>query len=152
MFLVMMRLIAKIRKMKQLNRIQSVLFMIGGVLMVVGACCFAIMWQQDVMSWVYLAGALLFASIQIMQSYEGNSLTVKRLKKIMTLADVLFVVAGLLMVDMVYGLFRPMFDNQESYISYLYNKWVVVLLIAAMLEMYTMHRIDYVLSKEKKHQ
>ena len=54
------------------------------------------------------------------------------------------------MVDMVYGLFRPMFDNQESYISYLYNKWVVVLLIAAMLEMYTMHRIDYVLSKEKK--
>jgi hypothetical protein len=110
------------------------------------------MWQQDVVSWVYLAGALLFASIQIMQSYDGNSLTVKRLKKIMTLADVLFVVAGLLMVDMVYGLFRPMFDNQESYISYLYNKWVVVLLIAAMLEMYTMHRIDYVLSKEKKHQ
>jgi hypothetical protein len=26
------------------------------------------------------------------------------------------------------------------------------LLIAAVLEMYTMHRIDYVLSKEKKHQ
>ena len=152
MFLVMMRLIAKIRKMKQLNRIQSVLFMIGGVLMVVGACCFAIMWQQDIVSWVYLVGALLFAVIQIMQSYDGNSLSVKRLKSIMTLADVLFVVAGLLMIDKVYGVFCPMFDNFESYVSILYNKWVIVLLIAAVLEMYTMHRIEHELNNEKKHQ
>ena len=87
-----------------------------------------------------------------MQSYEGNNLAVKRLKSIMTLADILFIVAGLLMIDNVYCVFRPLFDNYESYISILYNKWGIVLLIAAILEMYTMHRIDYVLNKENKHQ
>ena len=138
--------------MKQLNKIQSIIFLVGGLLMVAGACCFAIMWQQDIVSWVYLVGALLFAVIQIMQSYDGNSLSVKRLKSIMTLADVLFVVAGLLMIDKVYGVFRPMFDNFESYVSILYNKWVIVLLIAAVLEMYTMHRIEHELNNEKKHQ
>ena len=138
--------------MKQLNKIQSIIFLVGGLLMVVGACCFAIMWQQDIVSWVYLLGALLFAVIQIMQSYDGNSLSVKRLKSIMTLADVLFVVSGLLMIDKVYGVFRPMFDNFESYVSILYNKWVIVLLIAAVLEMYTMHRIEHELNNEKKHQ
>lgn len=138
--------------MKQLNKIQSIIFLVGGLLMVVGACCFAIMWQQDIVSWVYLVGALLFAVIQIMQSYDGNSLSVKRLKSIMTLADVLFVVAGLLMIDKVYGVFCPMFDNFESYVSILYNKWVIVLLIAAVLEMYTMHRIEHELNNEKKHQ
>ena len=138
--------------MKQLNKIQSIIFLVGGLLMVVGACCFAIMWQQDIVSWIYLVGALLFAVIQIMQSYDGNSLSVKRLKSIMTLADVLFVVAGLLMIDKVYGVFCPMFDNFESYVSILYNKWVIVLLIAAVLEMYTMHRIEHELNNEKKHQ
>ena len=138
--------------MKQLNKIQSIIFLVGGLLMVAGACCFAIMWQQDIVSWVYLVGALLFAVIQIMQSYDGNSLSVKRLKSIMTLADVLFVVAGLLMIDKVYGVFCPMFDNFESYVSILYNKWVIVLLIAAVLEMYTMHRIEHELNNEKKHQ
>ena len=142
----------KRKTMKQLNKIQSIIFLVGGLLMVVGACCFAIMWQQDIVSWVYLVGALLFAVIQIMQSYDGNSLSVKRLKSIMTLADVLFVVAGLLMIDKVYGVFCPMFDNFESYVSILYNKWVIVLLIAAVLEMYTMHRIEHELNNEKKHQ
>ena len=138
--------------MKQLNKIQSITFIIGGLLMVVGACCFAALWQQDKVSWVYLAGALMFSVVQIMQSYEGNNLAVKRLKSIMTLADILFIVAGLLMIDNVYCVFRPLFDNYESYISILYNKWGIVLLIAAILEMYTMHRIDYVLNKENKHQ
>ena len=55
----------KRKTMKQLNKIQSIIFLVGGLLMVVGACCFAIMWQQDIVSWVYLVGALLFAVIQI---------------------------------------------------------------------------------------
>ena len=55
-------------------------------------------------------------------------------------------------IDKVYGVFRPMFDNFESYVSILYNKWVIVLLIAAVLEMYTMHRIEHELNNEKKHQ
>lgn len=85
--------------MKQLNTIQSALFLIGGVLMVIGAGCFVFMFAQQIVCWIFLAGALLFAAMQVNQAYEGHNPTIKRLKKIMTFADIFFVLAGLLMVD-----------------------------------------------------
>lgn len=139
--------------MRQLSKIQSILFIIGGVLMVIGVGCFVFMVQQLVMCWVFLAGAVLFATMQLLQVYEGKELTVRRLKRIMNLADILFVVAGIVMADTAYAnagysFFRELFANQETYISILYNKWVVLLLIAAILEVYTAHRIDHELSKK----
>lgn len=139
--------------MRQLSKIQSILFIIGGVLMVIGVGCFVFMVQQLVMCWVFLAGAVLFATMQLLQVYEGKELTVRRLKRIMNLADILFVVAGIVMADTAYAnaghsFFRGLFANQETYISILYNKWVVLLLIAAILEVYTAHRIDHELSKK----
>lgn len=135
--------------MKKLNKLQSIVFLLGGVLMVVGAACFSLLWQQDVVCWVFLAGAAMFSSMQLMQTYDGRSFVVQRLKRIMNLADLLFVVAGILMVDTAYQFLRSMFDSYDTYFSWLYNKWVVVLLIAAVLEMYTMHRIDHELGKEE---
>lgn len=134
--------------MKKLNKLQSIVFLLGGVLMVVGAACFSLLWQQDVVCWVFLAGAAMFSTMQLMQTYDGRSFVVQRLKRIMNLADLLFVVAGILMVDTAYQFLRSMFDSYDTYFSWLYNKWVVVLLIAAVLEMYTMHRIDQELGKE----
>lgn len=116
--------------------------------MVVGAGCFAFMWQQQIMCWVFLVGALLFSSMQFAQSYSGNSLVIKRLKRIQGLAGVLFVAAGILMVDNVLGFLRPLFSNPYHYIDYVFNKWVVLLLIAAVVEVYTVHRIDHELSKK----
>lgn len=135
--------------MKKLNKLQSIVFLLGGVLMVVGAACFSLLWQQDVVCWVFLAGAAMFSTMQLMQTYDGRSFVVQRLKRIMNLADLLFVVAGILMVDTAYQFLRSMFDSYDTYFSWLYNKWVVVLLIAAVLEMYTMHRIDHELGKEE---
>ncbi|MGI6243511.1 MAG: hypothetical protein ACOYJK_08280 [Prevotella sp.] len=134
--------------MKQLSRIQSIIFLAGGALMVVGAGCFALLWQQRVACWVFLVGALMFAVMQIMQSYEGRDLTIRRLKRIQSLADILFVIAGILMADNVFGFFRPLFSNIVDYANYMANKWVVVLLIAALIEVYTVHRIDHELSKK----
>ncbi|MGN0068947.1 MAG: hypothetical protein ACI4UC_08095 [Alloprevotella sp.] len=134
--------------MKPMNRLQSALFLAGGVLMVAGAGCFALLWQRPIACWVYLAGASLFSSMQVMQTYEGRSHTVKRLKQIMTFADLFFVLAGLLMVDTVHQVFLPLFDNYLTYYDLLFNKWVVLLLIAALLEIYTMHRISSELGKE----
>jgi len=36
------------------------------------------------------------------------------------------------------------------YIEYVYNKWVIVLLVAAILQLYSMHRIGHELEKEAK--
>lgn len=135
--------------MKQLNKLQSAVFLLGGLLMVVGAGAFVLLWYQKIVCWLFLAGALCFATMQIMQTYEGNSMTVKRLKRIMTLADVFFVFAGMLMVDTCYQFMQNMFGNYLTYFEYIYNKWVLLLLIAAVLEMYTMHRISSELKKEQ---
>ena len=134
--------------MKQLSRTQNIIVLVGGVLMVVGAGCFAFMWQQEVMCWIYLAGAVMFATMQMMQTYEGNNITVRRLKKIMTTADIFFVLSGILMVDNAYRFMQQVFTNYVAYFQYVFNKWVLLLLVAAVLEIYTMHRISAVLSKE----
>lgn len=78
---------------------------------------------------------------------------VRRLKRLQNLSDLLFVLAGLILADTVYAgvnheVFQPLFNNQEAYITYLYNKWVVLLLVAAILRVYTAHRIDHELSKK----
>lgn len=116
--------------------------------MVVGAGCFSFMWHQEAVCWVFLLGAVMFSVMQMMQTYDGNQLSVKRLKRIQSLADVLFVVSGILMADTAWGFFRPLFANVFTYFTYIYNKWVVLLLIAAVVEVYTMHRLDHELSKK----
>ncbi len=134
--------------MKQLSRIQSTLFLIGGVLMVLGAGCYAFLIGQKVVCWVYLVGALMFAWMQVGQTYEGQSTTIKRLKRIMTTADIFFVLSGLLMVDSAYQFMRYSFADVSTYFNLIYNKWVLLLLVAAILEIYTIHRIGSELKKE----
>nr|WP_314754986.1 hypothetical protein [uncultured Prevotella sp.] len=133
--------------MKELTKTQRYLFLLGGTLMVIGSGTYVLMWNQQIVSWVFLSGAVLFAMIQLLQVYTGPSIVIRRLKRIMGLADILFIVAGLLMVDNAYGLLRPMFTHVVDYLAYVYNKWVVILLIAALLEIYTMHRISSELEK-----
>ena len=139
--------------MTQLSKLQSVIFLLGGVLMVVGAACFAFGFIYPKMmlitSWLFLAGTVLFSVIQAMQVYEGPSLIIHRLKRMQYVADIFFVLSGISMVDTVYAFARHWFSNQETYITYFYNKWVVFLLIAALLELYTTHRISHELKKEE---
>ena len=134
--------------MKQLSKLQSIVFLIGGALMVVGVGSFVLLFYQSVSCWVFLAGAILFATVQLMQTFEGDNITIKRLKRIQDLGDILFIIAGIILVDTVYGFFRDFFSNYENYVTYLYNKWVIVLFLATLLELYTVHRIDYELSKK----
>ena len=134
--------------MKQLSKLQSIVFLIGGALMVVGVGSFVLLFYQSVSCCIFLAGAILFATVQLMQTFEGDNITIKRLKRIQDLSDILFIIAGIILVDTVYGFFRDFFSNYENYVTYLYNKWVVVLFLATLLELYTVHRIDYELSKK----
>ena len=140
--------------MRQLSKIQSIILLIGATLMAVGACSFVVLFQGKVMnwanvaSWVYLAGALLFAAMQIQQKYEGTNFAIKRLRKIVFFSHILFILAGVLMVDSVHHFLRPLFSSQYEYITYAYNKWVVLLMIAAIVQIYTTHRISSELKKE----
>ena len=85
--------------------------------------------------------------MQMQQRYEGQNFTIRRLRRIMLLSDVLFLVAALLMFASK-GNFLGL--SYITYIEYVYNKWVIVLLIAALLQLYSMHRIGSELEKEAK--
>lgn len=126
-------------------------YLVGGVLMVVGAGCFAMLFCQSIATIVYMVGAAAFVSMQSLQRYDGNMLTVRRLRRIMGFAEVCFVLSGLLMIEQQYGVVRSHLSGvtYDNFVVYTYNKWVVLLLIAALLEMYTMHRISNELKDEK---
>lgn len=66
----------------------------------------------------------------------------------MTFADIFFVLAGLLMVDSANMWLKDYFADTITYFNVVYNKWVLLLLAAAILEMYSMHRIASELKKD----
>lgn len=106
-----------------------------------GASIFLQSWAP----YVFAPGALLFAAMQMRQTYEGRNITIRRLRRILLLSDVLFLLAALMM-----------FANQSNflglnfllYIKYVHNNWIVILLVAAILQLYAGHRIANELEKE----
>lgn len=133
--------------MRQLNEVQSLIFLLGGLLMAVGAGCCAFMWHAEILCWVYLAGAVMFVSMQVLQKYEGDSFVIRRLRRIMLLSDFFFILAGISMADTQYGFLRGLFTSMNDYIDYAYNKWVPLLLAGAIIQLYTTHRISHELEK-----
>ena len=131
--------------MKQLNNWQTAVLLLGGLLMVVGAgaSLFLASWAV----WVFIPGAMMFASMQMLQRYEGNNFVIRRLRRMMLLSDGLFLAAAVLMFA---GQSNFLGMGHLAYVKYVHNNWVVVLLVAAILQLYSGHRIANELEKEAK--
>lgn len=131
--------------MKQLNKWESYVMLLGGLLMVVGAGANVLFcsWAP----YVFAPGCLLFVAMQLRQRYEGKDFTIRRLRRIQIISDVLFLLAGLLMIANQSNFLSI---DQLSYVKYVHNNWVVVLLMAAVLQLYTSHRIASELDKDTK--
>ena len=131
--------------MRQLNKVQTAIFLLGALLMVIGAGTSVLAWGSA--PYVFSVGALGFASMQMLQRYEGSNFVIRRLRRIQLVSDVFFLLSGLLMIANK-GNFLGI--SYISYIEYVYNKWVITLLIAALLQLYSTHRIGIELEKEAK--
>lgn len=134
--------------MKELSKNQQIIMAVGATLMVVGVGCYVFNFMPYVFSVVFTVGAIAFAVMQILQaSYvDSDNVTLRRLKKIMIVGDVCFILAGLLMLENSYMvLYR--FLSWDIWLKYFWNNWVVLMLVAAILELYTSHRISYELKK-----
>ena len=131
--------------MRQLNKVETAIFLTGALLMVIGAGASLLQWA--VAPYLFAVGALGFASMQMLQRYDGQNFTIRRLRRIMLLSDVLFLVSALLMFA---SQGNALHLSHITYLQYVYNKWVVTLLIAAILQLYTTHRISHELEKEVK--
>ncbi len=131
--------------MRQLSKTELTLMLIGGLLMVIGSGAFMLL--QSWASYVFAPGALLFAAMQLRQRYEGKEFSIRRLRRMIILSDVLFLVAALLMLANQTN-FLPL--DHFTYLRYIHNNWIVVLLVAAILQLYASHRIANELEKEAK--
>lgn len=137
--------------MKELTKIQSIALALGALLMVAstGLVVFNIIPQVSAV--IFAIGAITFAAMQMMQTYSGDSLTIRRLRRIMVAGDICFILSALLMLEHVYHFAFPYFattiEGYNAYVHYIYNNWVIPLLIGAVIELYTTHRIAYEIKK-----
>ena len=113
--------------------------------MLAGAVAGLFRWQW--FPYVYAVGAVCFASMQMLQRYEGSNFTIRRLRRIMLLSDVLFLLTAVLMFAS-HG--NALGLDWLYYLNYVKNNWVVLLLLASILQLYTTYRISNELEKETK--
>ena len=123
--------------MRQLNKIENTILLFGAVMMVIGsgANIFAQPWAP----YVFGMGTVGYVLMQLKQKYEGSNVAIKRLRRMVIISDVCLLLAAVMMFTNMDNLFRL---DAVTYIKYVHNNWVVVLLVAAMLQLYTSHRIS----------
>jgi hypothetical protein len=92
------------------------------VLLLTGAASYITRWNLS--PYLYSAGALVVAVIQILNRYQGKDLIVKRLYRQQIFGALFLVVTGVLMFTLPHG-----------------NEWMLTLTIAAVLELYTAFRL-----------
>ncbi len=137
--------------MRQLTKTEAAILLAGAFLMVVGAGLY-VFGIQGVSPWIFAVGAVAFAAMQLRQTYGGRDATLKRLRRIMSVGDALFILSAALMLENNYHVLMPLFvkyipDGYYHYVTYIHNNWVIILLVAAIIEIYTTHRISHELKK-----
>ena len=131
--------------MKQLNSFQNAIFISGAVLMLAGATIWMV--SKSVAPWLFAIGALAFTAMQMQQRYEGDNFTIQRLRRIMLMSDVLLILtAAVMFADEG----NPFGLDHLTWLNYIHNNWLVLLLLAAIIQLYTVFRIDSELKKEAK--
>ena len=125
--------------------IKNYIFLAGAVLMVIGAAATIPMWVGA--PYCFAAGAVAFASMQMLQRYDGQNFTIRRLRKIVIISDILFLLTAALMIADQNNLLHL---DHLTYLRYVHRNWVITLMIAAVLQLYTSHRIGQEMEKEAK--
>lgn len=137
--------------MRELTKIQSIILAVGALLMVVGTGCVVFDFMPQIASVVFAVGAVMFVAMQVQNVYTRSNFTIIRLRRIMLFADACFIIAAVLLLENAYRFIFPLFqgsiEGYNNYVRYINNNWVVALLVAAILEMYTTHRIESEIKK-----
>lgn len=110
------------------SKMKDKLAVVGAIVLFVGLAL-----QFVKLAWapyVYLAGACLFAYVQLVSGYKGKNIIIRRLRRQQLLGAMLLVLTGVIML-----LWKR-------------NEWIVCLTVAAVLELYTAFRIPQEEAKE----
>lgn len=124
--------------MKKLNTIQNLIFRCGAILFVAGLALRLFFPFLGMI--LFVVGILGFCSMQLIAGYEGNSLTIRRLRNQQVLSDICFLLSALAMTAQEFN-FGPSWSHR--------NLWVLLLIIGCILQLYTSFRLPSELEKEQ---
>ncbi|MDO5075379.1 MAG: hypothetical protein Q4D66_05850 [Bacteroidales bacterium] len=123
--------------MRPLSTLQSLLYQLGGLLLLAGAVLPLVPSLGLYAPYVFTTGVLMFVSMQLLQRYEGHSVVLRRLRRQQLIG------AGLLVLSAA-----VMWGKWLNIGPLRGDEWKIVLLIAAVLQLYTAFRIPAQLNKE----
>lgn len=113
-----------------MKKIANILYMAGALMVLAGAVLRIS--HPTYAAYIFIVGATLFAVMQFLLRCRSNNSVVRRLVGQQQLAGAALIGAGVLMF------------------THTRNEWVVVLFIAAVIELFTAYRIPQELEKEKR--
>ena len=113
-----------------MKQIQKYIYIVGGILLVIGAALYVTRWV--VAPYIYVVGSFMFGAVQMADRYEGSNFVIRRLRRQQVLGALMLMLTGIAMFVCKY------------------NEWIVSLLIACLLELYTAFRLPQELEKEGK--
>lgn len=131
--------------MRKLNKTENFIFISGAVLMLLGSAAYVLL--QSWAPYVFTIGALAYVLMQFKQTYSGTSSAIHRLRGMLIISDIGFLATAFLMFENNNNFLGL---DHMSYIRYIHNNWVAVLLISSFLQLYSTHRISSELEKETK--
>lgn len=114
------------------KKIYNSIYMIGGILLVVGAALYITQWALA--PYLYLVGSFMFGAMQMADRYTGKNWMLRRLRRQQILGAIVLMITGIAMLVCKH------------------NEWIVTLLVGCILELYTAFRIPQEYEKEKNMQ
>ena len=115
------------------TNISSVLVLIGLLVMAVMALMPLLNLNREWMRWVFAVGAVIVLAARVMGVYNGPSLRIKRLHRILIFSGVLYCASALMM-----------FFSRGT------NDWIGFLLAGVMVQLYASWMIDRESAKTEK--
>ena len=112
-----------------MKKIQQTIYIIGGILLVVGAALYITQWAWA--PYMYIIGSFMFGAMQMLDRYTGKNFILRRLRRQQLVGAIALMLAGVLMLA----------SN--------HNEWILCLLVGCIFELYTAFRIPQELEKEQ---
>lgn len=116
--------------------IRTILYILGGLLLLVGAALPVFPALMGYAPAIYSAGALLFGAVQVTTPLPVDHFAVRRLHRQQTLGALCLVVAG-----------GMMFMSKYQVEPCAHDEWKLALAIGAVIELYTSFRLPAVIEK-----
>lgn len=125
--------------MKQLSFLQNYIFRFGALAFLFGLGMR--LFNPLVGTLFFVAGVVLFTSMQMLAGYEGNNFIIARLRRQQVMGDLALLLSAAAMLAQQFN-FGPSWAHR--------NLWLLLLAIGCILQLYTAFRIPSELEKERK--